>query len=232
MRRIEGHSRSDGELPGVDTILIVDDEVALVDSLRFLLEQHYRVVTAATGTEALLRVEAERPVLVLLDVMLPGMDGFEVCRTLRGRGYEGQILLLTARDQEIDSVLGLELGADDYVTKPFRHRELLARIKARLRQRGDNAFRAGALELYPERHEALLRGQRLELTPKEFALLLFLVENRRRAQSRERIVEAVWGYDFDGEDRVVNVTVQRLREKLDPDMIVTVRGTGYMFDVQ
>ncbi|MBI3929883.1 MAG: response regulator transcription factor [Armatimonadetes bacterium] len=227
---------------GPQTVLIVDDEVSLVESVRYLLEQNqFRVLVAGSGPECLERARREVPDLILLDVMLPGLDGFEVCRTLRSRGFVGSILLLTARDDEIDRVLGLELGADDYVTKPFRHRELLARVRAHLRrsqrlEAQDQKLQSGELELWPERREACYRGQKLELTPREFQLLHFLVENRRRAQSRDRILAAVWGYDYAGETRVVNVTIQRLRDKLEedpahPTQIVTVRGLGYMFDV-
>ena len=226
-----------------ESILIVDDEESLRESLRFLLEQqHYRVLSADNGGEALERARQQPPDLILLDVMLPGLDGFEVCRRLRSQGFAGVILLLTARGEEIDQVLGLELGADDYVVKPFRHRELLARVKAHLRrnQRVEAQpavrFQAGLLTLYPERHEAWRGDQKLDLTPKEFALLHYFMENRRRAQSREQILSAVWGYDFGGETRVVNVTIQRLREKIEtdpsqPTQLVTVRGVGYMWDV-
>ena len=223
----------------VSTILVVDDEVSLVDSIRFLLEQNgFRVLAASTGPEGLQRALQERPDLVLLDVMLPGQDGFEVCRSLRSQGFRQPVLLLTARDEEIDSVLGLELGADDYITKPFRHRELLARIKAHLR-RGNQTqspeLRSAGLELLPERREAFLEGRRLDLTPREFQLLQYFMEHARKALSRERILESVWGYDYDGEARVVNVTIQRLRDKLEadpgqPQRIVTVRGVGYKLE--
>jgi DNA-binding response OmpR family regulator len=225
-----------------ETVLLVDDEESLRESLRFLLQQQqYRVLLASDGPECLRVVQQERPDLILLDVMLPGLDGFEVCRQLRSGGFSGAILLLTARGEEIDQVVGLELGADDYVVKPFRHRELLARVKAHLRrnQRTEQAevgLKSGDLHLLPERREAWLAGVRLDLTPKEFSLLHYLVDHRRRAQSRERILSAVWGYDFGGETRVVNVTVQRLRDKIEvdpanPTQLVTVRGVGYMWDV-
>lgn len=225
----------------METILVVDDELSIVESVRFLLEQNqFQVVTATTGPGALEQVRLHSPALLLLDIMLPGMDGLEVCRRLRSQGYGGAVVLLTARDQEIDQVVGLEIGADDYITKPFRHRELLARVRAHLRRLhrvggGGASLKSGSLELIPERREVWLRGARVDLTPKEFQLLQFLLENRRRAQSRERILESVWGYDYDGEDRVINVTVQRLRDKLEEDpahpaLIVTVRGLGYMFE--
>lgn len=224
------------------TILLVDDEVSLLESLGFLLEQQgYRVCSAQTGSQCLEAVAQHCPDLVVLDVMLPEMDGFEVCRRLRAQGFEAPVLLLTARGEEIDQVVGLELGADDYITKPFRHRELLARIRAHLRRcrrepPADPGHKAGDLCILPDRREATLRGVRLELSPKEYQLLAFLVENRRKVQTRERILNAVWGYDFDGETRVVNVTIQRLRDKIEvdpgqPAYIVTVRGAGYMLDV-
>lgn len=224
------------------TILLVDDEISLIETLGFMLEQQgYRVCSAMTGRACLDLVARDRPDLVVLDVMLPEMDGFEVCRQLRAGGFAGPVLLLTARGEEIDQVVGLELGADDYITKPFRHRELLARIRAHLRRSHrepavDPAFKAGELSILPDRREAFLRGQKLELSPKEYTLLLFLLENRRKVQTRERILSSVWGYDFDGESRVVNVTIQRLRDKIEldpaqPAYIVTVRGAGYMLDV-
>lgn len=221
-------------------ILVVDDEESLRESLRYLLQQAaYEVRTAATGSEGLEVAQSWQPDLILLDVMLPQLDGFEVCRRLRGSGFANVILLLTARGQEIDQVQGLEQGADDYIVKPFRHLELLARIKAHLRRLhrlAESVVSTGELEVLAERHEVWRSGQKLDLTPKEFALLQFLLEHRRKAQSRERILSACWGYDFEGEARVVNVTVQRLREKIeadpaDPRYLVTVRGVGYMWDV-
>lgn len=224
-----------------ETVLLVDDEAALRESLQFLLEQqHYRVLTAQDGPECLALTAVHAPDLILLDVMLPGLDGFEVCRRLRGQGFRGAVVLLTARGEEIDQVVGLELGADDYIVKPFRPRELLARVKAHLRRNqrdeAEATIQTGSLRILPERREVWSGTTKLELTPKEFALLHYLVENRRRAQSRERILSAVWGYDFGGETRVVNVTVQRLREKIEADpaqpvQLVTVRGLGYMWDV-
>lgn len=225
-------------------ILVVDDEESLLESIRFLLEQQgYLVHTAQRGLEALTLAERVKPDLVLLDVMMPGLDGFEVCRRLRLQGYVGLVVLLTARGDEIDQVVGLELGADDYLTKPFRHRELAARLKAHLRRSqregldrtGLSGLQAGELRLVVERREAWHGDRRLELTPKEFQLLHYLLERRGRACSREQILEACWGFDFEGESRVVNVTIQRLREKLESagpsPQIVTLRSLGYMLDV-
>jgi two-component system OmpR family response regulator len=221
-------------------ILVVDDEEALRESLRFLLQQaQYQVETADDGPQGLLKASQFEPDLVLLDGMLPGLDGLEVCRRLRAQNFAGVVLMLTARGEEIDQVLGLESGADDYVVKPFRHLELLARIKAHLRRRdrvAEPGLRSGDLEIFPDRHEVWRCSVKVDLTPKEFALLHFLYEHRRKAVSRERILSACWGYEFDGEARVVNVTVQRLREKIEvdpaqPRYLVTVRGVGYMWDV-
>lgn len=221
-------------------ILVVDDEESLRESLRFLLQQaHYQVETAEDGLQGLHKAGEFQPDLILLDGMLPGLDGVEVCRRLRAQQFSGIVLMLTARGEEIDQVMGLEGGADDYVVKPFRHLELLARIKAHLRRRGrdtEPGLRSGELEIFPDRHEVWRCSAKLDLTPKEFALLHFLFEHRRKAQSRERILSACWGYEFDGEARVVNVTVQRLREKIESDpaqprYLVTVRGVGYMWDV-
>lgn len=221
-------------------ILVVDDEESLRESLRFLLEQsQYQVATAEDGLLGLEKARSWQPDLILLDGMLPGLDGLEVCRRLRAEEFPGVVLMLTARGEEIDQVMGLEGGADDYVVKPFRHLELLARIKAHLRRRGragEPGLRSGDLEIFPDRHEVWRSSSKLDLTPKEFALLHFLFENRRKAVSRERILSACWGYEFDGEARVVNVTVQRLREKIEndpaqPRYLVTVRGVGYMWDV-
>ena len=221
-------------------ILVVDDEESMRESLRFLLQQaQYQVETAADGLQGFQKALEFQPDLILLDGMLPGLDGLEVCRRLRAQQFPGIVLMLTARGEEIDQVMGLEGGADDYVVKPFRHLELLARIKAHLRRRGRDAepgLRSGDLEIFPDRHEVWRSSSKLDLTPKEFALLHFLYEHRRKAQSRERILSACWGYEFDGEARVVNVTVQRLREKIESDpaqprYLVTVRGVGYMWDV-
>jgi len=224
-------------------ILLVEDDVTLRETIAYnLRNQGYDVLPAADGPAALEIARREGPDLMLLDVMLPGLDGFEVCRRLRAQAYSKIIILLTARGEEIDQVVGLELGADDYIVKPFRPRELLARVKAHLRRdqraepQPESSIQAGPLQILPERREVWSSGQKLDLTPKEFALLHFLVDHRRRAQSRERILSAVWGYDFGGETRVVNVTMQRLREKIEadpanPQHLVTVRGLGYMWDV-
>ena len=218
-------------------LLLVDDEASLRESLSFVLSQQgYAVRTAANGLECLESVAQRGPDLILLDVMLPGIDGFEVCRRLRAQGYSGLVLLLTARDEEIDQVLGLETGADDYITKPFRQRELLARLRAHLRrleriQSSPQKVVAGPLTWWPARREFFRDEVRLELSPKEYQLLAFLLENRGLLLTHERILEHCWGYDFEGETRVVKVTVQRLRDKLGCELITTVRGSGYRLDV-
>jgi DNA-binding response OmpR family regulator len=232
-----------------ETILIVEDEPALQETLAYnLARQGYQVETAGDGQAALEAARRLQPTLVILDIMLPVMDGFEVCRILR-QEMNAPILILTARDDEIDRVIGLEIGADDYLTKPFSLRELLARVKALLRRvrldRGDSE--AGAPPALKEqlafddlvldfgRREVTLKSSVLALKPKEFDLLLFLARNRGKVLSRELILERVWGWDFSGGSRTVDVHVRWLREKIEADpaqprRIVTVRGAGYRFE--
>src|SRR5262245_44602556 len=226
-------------------ILVVDDEPALVATLDYNLRREgHEVVIARDGAAALAQAERAAPDLVLLDVMLPKLDGFEVCRALR-RGSTVPILLLTARDSEIDTVVGLEIGADDYVTKPFSMRELLARVKAHLRRtaRADGPPAPGppapaaplavaGIEIDPRARSVRRGGQPVHLKPKEFDLLLFLAQHRGHVFSREVLLERVWGYPFDGDSRTVDVHVRWLREKLEeqpsrPRLIETVRGVGY-----
>ena len=223
------------------TVLVVDDEQTLVAALKYNLERDgYRVVTAGDGEAAVNLARSERPDLLLLDLMLPVMDGLEVCRILR-REMKLPILMLTAKGEEVDKVVGLELGADDYVTKPFGMRELMARVRALLR-RSDTAddgaegrITSGDLVIDLKRHEISWRGQRLELKPKEFDLLLFFVRNKGRAFTREQLLRDVWGYDFYGDSRTVDVHVRWLRQKIEeepakPARLITVRGTGYRFE--
>lgn len=225
-----------------ETILVVEDEPTLRETLEYnLTHQGYRVYTAADGWTALDMARREQPALIILDVMLPGLDGFEVCRRLR-QEMDVPILMLTARAEEVDRVVGLEIGADDYVTKPFSMRELLARVKAHLRRerRGQSVARPAKLVfddlvIDESRHEVRLAGQPLYLKPKEYELLLFLARNRGIVFSRDEILERVWGWDFTGGSRTVDVHVRWLREKIEPDpanptRIVTVRGTGYRFE--
>ena len=232
-----------------DKVLVVEDESALVETLRYnLLREGYEVVTATDGIAALEVARTENPDLILLDIMLPQLDGLEVCRILR-REMNVPIIMLTARTDEVDRVVGLEMGADDYVTKPFSMRELMARVKALLRrvrlvkEEGTEATQAvpsqkiiaGDLTIDQARHEALLRGAHLSLTPKEYDLLLFLARNRGMTLTRDLILERVWGWDFGGGTRTVDVHIRGLREKIEPDSsnpqrIVTVRGVGYRFE--
>lgn len=236
------------------TILVVEDEPTLIDTLEYnLTRQGYAVSTAADGFKALELARSLRPDLIVLDVMLPGLDGFEICRILR-QEMAAPILMLTARDDEIDKVVGLEVGADDYLTKPFSMRELMARVKAHLRrvrmireemegeeQTADSrpqtaaGLTFGTLRIDADRHEVVNGGEVLPLKPKEFELLHFLARNRGMALSRDLILERVWGWDFDGGSRTVDVHVRWLREKIEDDpanprRIVTVRSVGYRFE--
>ncbi|MHB0871154.1 MAG: winged helix-turn-helix domain-containing protein [Chloroflexota bacterium] len=225
-------------------ILVVEDERILLDTLRYNLSKAgYEVRTADDGEAALRVARQESPDLVLLDVMLPKVDGFDVCRTLRQESSV-PILMLTARDDEVDKVLGLELGADDYLTKPFSLRELMARVKALLRRSemvlsdgerlAGKPLREGDLEVDLLSHQASRAGTPLHLKPKEFDLLAFLMRRRGQAFSRDQLLQHVWGYDYAGDTRTVDVHVRWLREKVEadpssPQLIETVRGIGYRF---
>jgi DNA-binding response OmpR family regulator len=221
------------------TVLLVDDEATLVATLRYNLEREgYRVVTASDGDKALTVARQERPDLMILDLMLPVIDGLEVCRILR-RETSVPILMLTARAGEVDKVVGLELGADDYVTKPFSTRELLARVRALLRRTAsasdEEVIVSGDLRIDLKRREALLGDTALELKPKEMELLIYLMRHRGRAFTREQLLREVWGYDFYGDSRTVDVHVSWLRQKIEtepgkPTRLLTVRGVGYRFD--
>jgi DNA-binding response OmpR family regulator len=230
-----------------DKILVVEDEPALQETLAYNLErQGYQVQVAGDGKTALEVARAVKPELVVLDIMLPILDGFEVCRILRQESNM-PILMLTARDEEIDRVIGLEMGADDYLTKPFSMREFLARVKALLRrvrldrsemdenEAAPELLAFSDLELDQSRREARLAGRPLTLKPKEYELLLFLAQHRGRVLSRELILQRVWGWDYHGGSRTVDVHVRWLREKIEADptlprRIVTVRGAGYRFE--
>ncbi len=232
-----------------DKVLVVEDEPALVETLEYnLRRQGYEVCTARDGLAALEVARRERPDAIILDIMLPHLDGFEVCRILR-REMNAPIIMLTARDEEIDKVVGLEVGADDYLTKPFSMRELLARVKALLRRvrlirdemaaqpvpTGGERLIAGDLIVDLGRQEVLRGGRPLLLKPKEYDLLVYLARNRGIALSRDQILERVWGWDYGGGTRTVDVHVRWLREKIEPDpahprRIVTVRSTGYRFE--
>ncbi len=232
----------------METILIVDDEPTLLDTLKYnLVKAGYNVRTAEDGLEALQTARTAQPNLILLDLMLPGLDGIEVCRLLR-RESDVPIIMLTARDEEIDKVLGLELGADDYVTKPFSLRELLARVKALLRRNEvartrtlieseptspkGSILRVANLLLDMNQHRASRDGVELNLKPREFELLAFLMLNQGQVFSREQLLDKVWGYEYVGDSRTVDVHVRWLREKIevdpsDPHLLETVRGVGY-----
>ncbi len=219
-----------------ELVLLVDDEPAILQLARMYLEREgFRVEDACDGEAALALVDRRRPDLMVLDVMLPKVDGFEVCKRLRAAGQQLPILMLTARDEDIDKVLGLELGADDYLTKPFNPRELVARIKALLRRSAPKAdaggapVRVGDLEIDPLRREVQLAGRGLELRAQEFDLLLTLARQPGRVFTREQLLQLAWGFDFYGQTRTVDVHVAHLRRRLEGGSvrIETVPGVGY-----
>ncbi|MGH7726550.1 MAG: winged helix-turn-helix domain-containing protein [Candidatus Eiseniibacteriota bacterium] len=224
------------------TILIVDDEREIRELLRYNLErQGYHVLTAQNGEEALSRIFSTRPDVVLLDLLLPGLNGLEVLREVRAEPSTKDlpVLLLTARGAEMDKLLGFERGADDYVTKPFSPREVIARVEAVLRRVGPprepEALVAGPLSLDHAQREARIDGRELTLTPREFELLYFLARHPGRVFSRDELLTKVWGYDYRGETRTVDVHVRRLRAKLGEQaagLIATVTGAGYKFVVR
>ena len=224
-------------------ILVVDDEKPISDIMKFnLTKEGYEVHVAADGEEALQKVDEVHPDLILLDLMLPKMDGLEVARQVR-KNYDMPIIMVTAKDSELDKVLGLELGADDYVTKPFSNRELVARVKANLRRQGaprappaggeeNSDIEIGDLVIHPEAYMVSKRGENIELTHREFELLHYLAQHIGQVMTREHLLQTVWGYDYFGDVRTVDVTVRRLREKVEdnpshPKWLVTRRGVGY-----
>lgn len=224
-------------------ILVVDDEKPIADIIKFNLNKEgFDVYCAYDGDEALELVEEVQPDLILLDIMLPGRDGIEVCREVRKK-YDMPIIMVTAKDSEIDKVIGLELGADDYVTKPFSNRELIARVKANLRRHSQVSSNAaeeeenseleiGSLIIHPDAYVASKRGETIELTHREFELLHYLAKHMGQVMTREHLLQTVWGYDYFGDVRTVDVTVRRLREKIEdnpshPAWLVTRRGVGY-----
>lgn len=226
------------------TILVVDDEKPIADILQFnLIKEGYKVICAYDGDEALKRVEEEQPDLMLLDIMLPKRDGMEVCREVRKK-YDFPIIMLTAKGSEIDKVLGLEMGADDYVTKQFSTRELIARVKANMRrlqvaapvaeeaEEESNEIVVGSLVIQPDAYLVMKRDEAIELTHREFELLHYLGKHIGQVMTREHLLQTVWGYDYFGDVRTVDVTIRRLREKIEdnpshPAWIVTRRGVGY-----
>ncbi len=227
------------------TVLIIEDEQPIVDILKFNLEKEgYQTLEAYDGVSGLDLALSKSPNLILLDVMLPGLDGFEVCKRIRERSST-PIIMLTAREEEVDKVLGLELGADDYMTKPFSIRELTARVKANLRRTSidtapvqsddQSTIISGDLTINVERYEVSKNGKIIDITLREFELLKFLAMQPDKIFSREKLLENVWGYEYYGDVRTVDVTVRRLREKIedDPSMpkyIITKRGVGYYFN--
>lgn len=221
-------------------ILVVDDEKPISDIVKFnLTKEGYEVITAYDGEEALQKVEDESPDLILLDLMLPKIDGLEVARRVRAK-HSIPIIMVTAKDSELDKVVGLELGADDYVTKPFSNRELVARVKANLRRQDqlvsaeqeNNDIKVGDLDINPDAYAVSRHGEQLDLTHREFELLYYLAQHMGQVMTREYLLQTVWGYDYFGDVRTVDVTVRRLREKIEenpsnPVYLVTRRGVGY-----
>jgi two-component system, OmpR family, response regulator RegX3 len=222
-------------------IMVVEDEPSLVDALEFGLgAEGFDVVAAMDGETSLTVFERERPDLILLDLMLPGLPGTEVAKRIRAHSAV-PIIMLTAKDTEIDKVVGLELGADDYVTKPFSMRELAARVRAVLRRGGDwdlpdmgAPIEVRGVRVDPERYEVSVRGEPVELPPKEFALLELLIRNAGRVMTRDLIIDRIWGADYVGDTKTLDVHIKRLRGRIEadpkePELIVTVRGVGYKF---
>ena len=225
-------------------VLVVDDEASIVNIIAYNLKKEgYEVITAENGEDGLELALSENPDLVLLDIMMPKMEGYEVCRKLREKS-DVPIIMLTARADEVDKVIGLEMGADDYVTKPFGNRELMARVKAHLRRstvkdipaENGNVQTFGDLSIDFDRYEVKKRGEVINLTMREFELLTFLATQKTQIFNRETLLEKVWGYEYFGDVRAVDVTIRRLREKIEDDpskprFIITKRGIGYYFNV-
>ncbi len=229
-------------------VLVVDDEQSIVTLLQYNLEQAgFEVITAMDGEEGKRLAENESPDIIVLDLMLPKLDGMEVCKLLRQERIMTPILMLTAKDDELDKILGLELGADDYMVKPFSPREVIARVKAILRRtqiqteaaeeegKNDELLKIGKLRIYPKKYEAYFKETLLELTLKEFELLLYLAQNKGRVLTRDQLLSAVWNYDFAGDTRIVDVHISHLREKIEeetkkPAYIKTMRGLGYKLE--
>ena len=223
-------------------VLVVEDEDSFSDALSFMLRREgYEVFVATDGNAAISEFDKHGPDLVLLDLMLPGISGTEVCRIIRGKSSV-PIIMLTAKDGEVDKVVGLELGADDYVTKPFSSRELLARVRAVLRRHGDSeellppTIEAGSVRIDIERHVVSVRGENITMPLKEFDLLEFLVRNSGRVLTRNQLIDRVWGADYVGDTKTLDVHIKRLRAKIEidpstPIHINTVRGLGYKFEI-
>jgi two-component system, OmpR family, alkaline phosphatase synthesis response regulator PhoP len=224
-------------------ILAVDDEEHIQELIKFNLENSgYKVICCGNGMEALKIAKSEKPDLVLLDVMLPGIDGYDVCKEIRKDNNISNIpiIMITAKSEELDKILGLELGADDYITKPFSVRELLARVKAVLRrttiQPMDKSYRFDNIIVDFEKHDVTKDGKRIELTLKEFEVLEILIKNKGRVITRDFLLDKVWGYEYFGETRTVDVHIRHLRQKIEEDdknprYIETIRGVGYRFNL-
>ncbi|MDX8046690.1 response regulator transcription factor [Gracilibacillus sp. S3-1-1] len=226
-----------------EKVLIVDDEQSIATLLQYNIEKSgFKTDTAFDGIEGLTKASTGEFDLIILDLMLPGMEGTEVCKALRQKQIDTPILMLTAKDDEFDKVLGLELGADDYLTKPFSPKEVVARIKAILRRTkvregaSDQPFiKISDLLIYPQQYEATIKGESLSFTRKEFELLHYLSKHKGKVLSRDQLLSAVWNYDFVGDTRIVDVHVSHLREKIEPDTkhpvyIKTIRGLGYKME--
>ncbi|EKQ53734.1 MULTISPECIES: response regulator transcription factor [unclassified Clostridium] len=227
-----------------EKILIVDDEEHIVELLKFnLLNAGYDIFTANNGIDAVKIAKAEKPNLLLLDLMLPGIDGFDVCKEIKrdNEMKKTSIIMLTAKGEELDKILGLELGADDYITKPFSIRELLARVKAVLRRSNsfgeieEDGYSSQNLKVDFERHEVYVNEKKIDLTLKEFELLQILIKNKGKILKRETLLDKIWGYEYIGETRTVDVHIRYLRKKIEEDdknprFIETIRGVGYRFN--
>jgi len=228
-------------------VLIIEDEFSILKLLTYNLEQEgYEIDSSMDGQEGLDMALENAYDMILLDLMLPSRDGMDICRAIRQEKMDVPIIMLTAKDTEIDKILGLEIGADDYITKPFSPREVVARIKAILRRvhqpkssstssSDEEVIMVGEITIYPEKYEVFVRNQLIDLTPKEFELLLYLSRRVGRILSREQLLHAIWNYDFSGETRIVDVHISHLREKIEentkkPEYIITARGFGYKLE--
>ena len=221
-------------------VLVVEDEESYRETLAYMLSKEgFEVIEAPDGASGIAEFDRRGADIVLLDLMMPGLPGTEVCRQLRLRGSV-PVIMLTARDSEVDKVVGLELGADDYVTKPFSHRELVARMRAVLRRGQDaellpDVVAAGGVRMDVERHEVSVNGERIKLALKEFELLEMLLRNAGRVMTRGQLIDRIWGSDYVGDTKTLDVHIKRLRTKIEPDpanprYLITVRGLGYRFD--
>ena len=225
-------------------ILAVDDEAAILDLLKFNVEKEgYKFISAQDGEEGLQKVLEQKPDLVILDIMLPKMSGTDVCKKIRQENIDVPIIMLSAKSEEFDKVFGLEIGADDYMTKPFSTRELMARVKANIRKaenigglgayKRGNQIVIGSLTLDLDKFEVNARGQVIsDLTRREFEVLKYLAQRPGQVVTREDLLEKVWGYEYFGDIRTVDVTVRRIREKIEkntanPKILITKRGVGY-----